>query len=207
VKNIAFIFLACIFLGSFLQAQPNIVKNVKFGFNLGSNYSALNIERSNSTVPGEIIQYNGLGFRIGIVAEYVFNERFSFVPKYEMSFNETGLLVKNTSGEQQNLQIYPVTMELNPHFNFNLKNGRCKPYVLFGSSIKIPVTKNYDPYYSPVKTTAVCIDLGFGINKALEYFNFSPELRYSYGLNNISNVEGIKNMHFHCVTIVVNIKG
>ena len=75
------------------------------------------------------------------------------------------------------------------------------------SVAETPITRNYDPNWSPVKTTAVCIDLGFGIDKALEYFNFSPEIRYSYGFNNISNVEGVKNMHFHCVSIVVNIKG
>jgi len=201
-----FIFFPLLLISGSVAAQMDSLKKLRFGFNIGSNYSALNIKKTSSK-PGDIVQYNGLGFRIGIVAEFVFNKRFSFVPKYEMSFNETGLLVINTNGEQQNLQIYPVTMELNPHLVYNLNNKKCKPYLLAGSSIKTPITKNYDPYWSPVKTTAICIDLGFGVDKALDYFNFSPEIRYSYGINNISNVEGVKNMHFHCVSIVMNIKG
>jgi hypothetical protein len=67
-----------------------------------------------------------------------------------------------------------------------INNGRV--YLLFGGKFMLDMssveklTQSVDLKF---RKTNYSIDIGFGVDIYFAYFKFSPEIKYSYGLNNI----------------------
>jgi hypothetical protein len=208
MRLILFFCMLGLFLPRICKSQSfNPDKRLKFGFDIGTNYSFLKIYKAPQINPVTIMGLNGTGLRIGLVVDYAVNKRFSFMPKSELSFNDARLFVLNTDGSRDTKSISPFTIELSPHAAFKLSDKKTKPYFIFGPSLKIPVPDKSNPRASEFNATVFSLDLGFGLDRTLKYFNFCPELRYSYGLNNITNSGNINRMYFHNVTLVFIFKG
>ncbi len=139
--------------------------------------------------------------------EYTLNRYFSFVPKSELSFNDARIFTVYKDGSKETKLISPLTVELSPHFTIGLSEKRTRPYFLIGPTLKIPIPDRSNPNASEINSTIGALDLGFGLNKELKFFSIAPELRYSYGLNNIANSPDINRMHFHNITLVLIFKG
>lgn len=203
-----FLYVLVIFVTNNYHSQTfNPDKKLKFGFDIGANYTFLQIERPLQPAMSNINALNGTGLRIGLVMDNYINKKLSFMPKAELSFNDARLSILNVDGSRETKVISPLTIEISSHLAIKLSDKLTKPYILIGPALKIPIPDKSNPRASEINATIIAIDLGFGIDRTLKYFNFSPEIRYSYGLNNITNSDKINKMHLHNISMVFIFKG
>jgi len=175
-------------------------KRLKYGFNLGVNYSSL---IDNDMPPKNASLSNNLGFRLGLVADYKISKMLSISPKAEMSLNNCEINFTNTDGSLTKYEVMPISLDFMTHFIFKKNNTKLSPYFFFGPNIKIPFSKNTDNSTN----TDFAIDFGIGLDKAFTYFNFSPELRYSFGLLNVNKNPALETLNFHNISLVFNFVG
>lgn len=166
-------------------------KFATFGFDIGVNRS--NLQFGETQTDGDQIT-NGLGYRLGIVSNFQFTRRFSFSPKAELSFNATRLDQSNTS-----YNVNGTNLEFLGHFKYKLMKSNFSPYVIAGPNLRVPLYKDTDKYV-PTKED-VAIDFGAGLDIPLKAFKLSPELRYSYGLSNITESSEFSDLQYHNISL------
>jgi hypothetical protein len=188
-------------------AQSEDLNKLKFGFNVGVNYSNLQLVPVNFINAKGIGISNGVGGRMGILVDYQINERFSFSPKTEMSFNTGSVSLPKTGDEQEVYSILPVTIEVASHFNYRLSARNAGPYISFGPSLKIPLADKKNTMNQISGSPDLALDLGVGLDRMLPSFHFAPELRYSFGLMNLSRINAISKLNFHSISLIFNFKG
>ena len=189
---------------SYAQSDDSDVeKKVQFGFNLGVNYANLH---SKKALPTNMEISNGPGFRLGLLSSIKFNDVISLWTKGELAFNQSKVLFSDLDNSTF-YKVMPISLEFAPHLVFTKKNGNLNPFVFIGPSIKLPVEERV-PNTSIFPTGKdFAVDFGIGLNKALPYFNFAPELRYSYGLLNINKHPAIQTLNFHSISLIFNFIG
>jgi hypothetical protein len=186
---------------SFCQTQDSTSK-IKWGFNLGFNYSNLQIRNIDPT-----IQYsNSVGFRLGIIMDWKLTNRLSFSPKTEMSFSDSKIILSQNPDDKKFYQVYPALLDFASHLTYKLFNRTTTPYILFGPTYKVPITGDKNIQYATNRSD-IALDFGIGLDKKLRKINIAPELRYSLGLNNLSCINGVGRLYFHTVTLILNFKG
>ena len=192
-------------LSVFSQSESSVnEKRMKYGFNIGINYSNL---LDNEMLPSNASLSNDLGFRLGILADYKISKFLSISPKAEMSFNNSKVNFNNIDGSQTEYEIMPISLDFMAHFIFKKKNEKISPYFFFGPNVKIPVSKKNDNSTTFSTNSDFAIDFGIGIDKPFTNFNFSPELRYSFGLLNVNQHPSIQSLYFHNISLVFNFLG
>lgn len=171
-------------------------KRFTTGFNIGVNHAnALIANGTSSTIN------NGLGLRFGLISNFAFAKRFSIEPKAELSFNTSSL-----NNGVENISINPVDLEFMTHLKFNLMRSGVSPYFIAGPNVKIPVG-NGTRVTVPTRQD-VAIDLGIGIDLPIgRKVRVAPELRYSYGLTNITQSSTLEDIRFHNISLILNFAG
>jgi len=203
MKNLFFL-VPMLLLSFFVYSQSQSDKddkNLKFGFNLGVNYSNL---QSKETLPVNAKIDNGLGFSVGIIMDYKFNDHFSFSPKSEIAFNNSNVEFEQSDNSIHKYEIFPASLNLMTHFVYKI--GKCKtvPYILVGPNVKIPISKKPDSSLEFYTKSDFAIDFGIGISKKAKYFTWSPELRYSWGFSDVNLNPALKSLNFHNISLIVN---
>lgn len=168
-------------------------KFATFGFDLGGNRS--NLKFGETQENGDQIT-NGLGYRLGIVSNFQFTRRFSFAPKAELSFNASRLDQSNTS-----YNVNAVNLEFLGHLKYKFAKGNFSPYLLSGPNFRVPIQQG-ESNEIPVQEDWA-IDLGAGLDIPLGAFKMSPEIRYSYGLKNITESNSFGDLRFHNIALVL----
>lgn len=178
-------------------------KKVQFGFNFGVNYANL---YSKKALPINMEISNGPNFRLGLLSSIKFNDVISLWTKGELAFNQSKVLFSDLDNSTF-YKVMPISLEFAPHLVFTKNNGNLNPFVFIGPSIKLPVEGRVanTSLYPTGKDFAV--DFGIGLNKVLPYFNFAPELRYSFGLLNINKHPAIETLNFHSISLIFNFIG
>jgi hypothetical protein len=199
------VFVVGLLLSSFAvfsQSDPNTIeKRLKYGFNLGINQSNV---LNNGELPSNASLSNNLGFRIGILANYKIAKILSISPKAELSSNNSKIVFINSDGSHTEYEVMPTSLDFMTHFIFKKNNEKLSPYFFFGPNIKIPISKKTDNITSFRTNSDFAIDFGIGIDKELTKFNFSPELRYSFGLLNVNQNPSIQSLKFHNISLIFN---
>jgi hypothetical protein len=185
----------------FSQIESTSEKKGLFGFNIGFNHSNLQAQKPISN-DGEI--YNGAGFRLGLLLDHHLNKNLSFVPKAELSFNNSIIVFPSSNA---GYQVMPISTELMAHVVFKKSEGDIKPYFLFGPNFKLPVNLDSKSTNTFGTSKDLAIDLGIGMEKPLLHFIFAPEIRYSYGLSNVNRNPLMTSLHYHNITLAFNFKG
>lgn len=169
---------------------------IKFGFNLGLNYSNL---FSKENLPDDFKINNSTGFRMGIIMDYKLSKHFVLAPKSELSFNNNSVKIPNALFVSK---IFPTSLEFMSYLVYRTGKPDLKPYLFVGPNIKFLVRQK-----SALQSSYdFAIDFGIGIDKKLEYFVFAPEFRYSYGLLNVNMNPELQSLFFHNVALVLNFK-
>lgn len=169
----------------------------KFGFDLGLNYSYAIV---NKPLPNHATLTNKIGFRLGVLAEYKISKLISLSPKTELSFNNA---IIEYEYNPLPYRIMPVTLELMTPVLFNLENIKLNPYCFVGPNVKIPLSKKtVDPSFFPAQTD-LSIDFGIGVRKGFSSFNFSPELRFSFGFLNINRDPAMNYLYNQSISLVL----
>lgn len=174
---------------------------IKFGFNLGANYSNL---MADGALPSDAFITNGPGFRLGLIADYNVLDFLSISPKSEMSFNNGEVNFVNPDGSLSVYSIMPISLDFMVHFIFKKKEGNLRPYFYFGPDFKIPVKKKSSNPVTYSSNADLAIDFGIGLDKAFAEFHFAPEIRYSFGLLNVNQNPAIPSLSFHNISVIFN---
>lgn len=179
-------------------------KRSQYGFNIGLNYSNA---YSKNDLPAQSSIHNGVGFSLGLLADYKITDALSFSPKTELAFFNSKASRSLTDGSESTYEIMPIALDIKAHLTVKKVGERISPYLLIGPSVKIPigdqsnVTTEFGTGYD------VAIDFGIGLFKGYTWFNLSPELRYSYGLMNVNQNPVYKSMYFNNISLILNILG
>jgi hypothetical protein len=184
---------------SISKSQPT-AQDVQWGFSAGRNYSFLQMQNSDPTIH---VSTHG-GFQLGLMMDWKLSSHFTVSPKAEMSINHTTLSIIPEDGIR-NIAVYPVTMQFATHFTYRVSKNPSSLYFLMGPNFKLPVNRGQGQVYGADKKD-IALDMGIGFDKMFTAFHISPELRYSYGLRNLSQNASTGDMHFHSVSLVINFK-
>lgn len=193
----------CSFI-AFAQSESQTIDNkLRFGFNLGTNYSFL---QSKETLPSKSEIYNGIGAKIGVFMDYSISKNLLFSPKTELAFNKSGVETTNIDNSISTYKVFPVTLDIMTHFIYKIGEGKAIPYFLAGPNFRLPL-KNKSKSSTDFKNKPdFAIDFGIGIENRLKYFIFAPEIRYSLGLLNVNENSAFQTLNYHNISLVLNFK-
>lgn len=166
-------------------------KIMAFGFSFGINRS--NLQFGTTQENGDQI-VNGMGYRLGVASELRMGKRFVLTPKADLSFNAGQLNQSNT-----NYAVSASSLELMGHLKYRFMKSNFSPYMLAGPNYRIPLV-NRNENTVPTRND-LAIDVGLGLDIPLIGFKMSPEVRYSYGLTNITNSEAFSDLNYHNIAV------
>ena len=178
-------------------------KKIHFGIDAGANYSFLSIDHYD---PGTIKKAefaNSAGFGLGLSMEYDIDHHLSVIGHSALAFYGNRVDVLKTDNTREMYEIPPV-VELAVHFKYKAKTGSVKPYFIAGPSYKAPLVSgsNSLALFKPGSS----FDVGFGAEKAFKNFIVSPEIVYSYGLNDITGIPGVHGTRSQTISLIFNFK-
>ncbi len=202
IINLVFAFLLA--TSAFSQSENAMTeKKVKFGFNLGANYSNL---KTNSDLPSNTTISNGAGVTMGLIMDYALSNHFHISPKTELSFNQSKVEMKSLEQPGFTYKVYPVTLDIMTHAYYKIGHNTSGPYVLAGPNFRIPVKDKSNSENQFKSNSDFAVDFGIGFDFVNRFFTIAPELRYSYGMLNVSGDPQIPNLNYNKITLVVNFK-
>jgi hypothetical protein len=192
-------------MNSFTQeTSENSNKPIKAGFVFGLNYS--NLLTDNGLPSGAEVN-NELGFRLGILAEFKLSKILFLSPKAELSMNNGGITQYHPDASVSKYDILPIGLEFMVPLLVKMPREKHKPYFFIGPKVKIPLTAQSTSTTIYSGRTDLAIDFGIGLDNTFSHFNFSPELRYSYGLLNVNRNPAFQSIYSHSVSLVFKFLG
>lgn len=204
MKKVIFaLFLLSFTFSCVAQNKDNIEKKIKLGFNIGANYSNILYK---ADLPSFASVKNAPGIQIGLISEMKVNEFIYFSPKIELVFNNGKVEFNKPDVDFQPYLIEDARINIATHLLLKKPKGIARPYLFTGPNLKIPISKPKLPNQSP-SSFDLAIDFGIGLDKKFTKFNFSPELRYSFGLRNINQNPLIRDITYHNIAIIFNFLG
>lgn len=185
------------FTGLFAQitTSDNSEKKWIFGIYTGLNYQ--NLIAKNGPNFGYSTE-SGLGLHFGILSEFKASQTVSILPRVGFSFNGAKLAY----GSEIEYTM-PVNLDISTYVSFALSKSKNNPYLFLGPSYSLPINsrssvdlKNY-----------LSMDVGIGLNQIFNKFIFSPELRYSRTLANVSDSALASHLVPHTFSLLLGFKG
>lgn len=177
-------------------------KKIHFGFTIGLNKYDFAVKPIKNLkildslyVVEPVPEY---GFNIGIVSDLKLGEYWNlrFIP--DLSFGDRSLhytLKTDTSKVTRIKKIestiveFPISLK---YKSMRLNNGRA--YIIGGLKFGIDMAsqakkKDVEDQLVKIKRFDYAYEMGFGLDFYFKYFKFSPELKFSMGLNNLIQKE------------------
>ncbi len=156
----------------------------ELGFSLGADYSMVqNFTQKDTFGIYPTTVNNAPGFRMGIFGDIKIQKRFTLMPKFELSLN-------NSTAEENNVvySLNPAVLDFMLHgkFNFSKRPNKVNAYCAFGPGLSMPISDEDESFPTKRAWTG---DATIGVDIELDRFYLSPEFRYGYGLTNISERE------------------
>lgn len=180
-------------------------RKMTYGINIGNHFSTVHNEgKPLSADPGASVK-NGLGFRLGLLAQRPITKRLSVIAMPELAFYDNRFEF-NYPFMPRKFQMAAANVELAVHLAYKITNGRSHPYVILGPSFRQPLADKMAEV-NEVSGAMVAMDAGIGFEAALKRFRIAPELRYSYNINAIQNNVILDDLHMHVVSFVLCFKG
>jgi hypothetical protein len=179
-------------------------KKMHFGFYLGVNNLGVDVKYKNTLLQNDTI-YTALvrgqyGFNLGIVTDIHLGDGFDlrFVPALvfgQRDFEFTAKVKNNVIENQKRIVEstyldFPISLKYKSE---RVNNGRF--YVLggFKPAFDMASLKKVDPKNTKVvrlNPWELSAHVGFGVDIYLEYFKFSPQIIFNYGINNLLIQDG-----------------
>lgn len=199
---VAILLLMCSVV-AFSQSEISEKKS-KYGIYVGINHS--NLMYGDLHLMESPIISNDLGFGLGVLADYKLTNWLSFSPKAELAFNSSTVNYSNGLGEQS-YEVMPINVGIMGHLVVKKQNSKLSPYLFFGPQYRLSLNRRVTTTTEFGTNNDIALDIGIGLEKGFEYFNFAPELRYSYGFNNVNQNPAIPQLYFHNVSLIFNFLG
>lgn len=177
---------------NFCAQENSDPKKLAFGFNFGLNYSQL----YNGKATDELGLHNDAGFRLGVISSYRLNEKYSLLPKAELSFNN-GTVTKDLTS----YTIYKSSLDAMVHFKYSFGSRKNKLYLFAGPAFRMPLNDQSADF----KTIgSIALDCGFGIDLITKNFKISPEFRISGGLMDVRANPTGNQLRFSNFALIIN---
>jgi len=107
----------CAFVVFAQSENKDIDSKLRFGFNLGANYSFL---QSKEPLPSNAEIYNGIGVKLGVFMDYSISKNFLFSPKTELALNKSGVETSNNDNSISNYKVFPISLDIMTHFVYKI---------------------------------------------------------------------------------------
>jgi hypothetical protein len=193
----------CTFVVFAQSESKDTDSKLRFGFNLGANYSFL---YSKETLPGNSEIYHGIGAKIGLFMDYPISNHFLFSPKTELAFNKSGVETSNNDDSKSTYKVFPISLDIMTHFVYRIGDGKTIPYLLAGPNFRLPLANKSKSSTDFKNKPDFAIDFGIGLENRFKYFHFAPEIRYSLGLLNVNENPIFQTLNYHNLSLVLNFK-
>ena len=161
------------------------------------NYSDLTVKE----LPTNAVILTGLGFQLGILADFRYKNWLSFSPKAELSFNTINIDIANST-ETTTYAVMPVNVGLIGYLKFKIPNNRLEPYVYVDPHYRLSLTQNTGSSSEFPTESELSFDIKIGTIKVFKHFAFAPELRYSHGFGNVNGNPLIQNTTYHNLSLI-----
>ncbi|MFD1552384.1 hypothetical protein DNU06_10870 [Putridiphycobacter roseus] len=180
-------------------SQIDNSNKLQFGFSMGANYSHLKVVSPNN----DYQSINNLGSSLGILSQLNMGSRLSLVGMASLSFNN-GYITEANLTQYQVTEYLSKTLDFGLNLRFKLKpDANFSPYLTVGPTYQINLDKN-DLSNVFLPSNNLSLDLGFGLDKKLAFFNIAPELKYSLGLINVNQNPTITSARAHYLKLIIN---
>lgn len=193
----------CVFLVFAQTENENTDSKLRFGFNLGTNYSFL---QSKESLPSNAQVYTGIGVKLGVIMDYSISKKFSFSPKTELTFNNSGVETTNNDNSISTYRVFPISIDFMTHFVYKMGDGNTFPYLLLGPNFRLPLENNSKSSSEFKNKADLAIDFGIGLENRFKHFIFAPEIRYSLGLLDVNENPAFQTLKYHNLSLVLNFK-
>lgn len=185
------------------QNSTNESGKLRLGFDLGMNYSLLH---SNEPLADGSEIYNGMGARFGVVMDYSITQKLLFSPKAEFAFNKCGVEFSGTEAATSDYKVFKTSVDLMAHMIFKPGTGKSALYLLAGPALRSPLKFRSESPSTYTTKPDLAIDFGIGLQNQLKFFQLAPELRYSFGLLNISKHPSVESLNYHNISLILSFK-
>lgn len=180
-------------------------KKVKYGFSICLNNDFINANHDPSQ---EIYIKNRNAIRLGIFAELFSNKSLSLRIMTDIihrrSYINVGYVGANPISQYR---INPFSIDFMSHLKYNLPIGPSRIYGALGLSVNVPIREEMQTPNDYRVRGGYNADFGIGFELPLKQFDLSPELRYSYGLNNINMHPGLLDLHINSLVLALIFRG
>lgn len=175
----------------------------KAGFTLGSHYTLVNnyIDIDTFTIYPTSVS-NAPGFRLGVFGDIKIQQRFTLIPRAELSFNYTKAQVNS---ETLKLDPFNLDFMLHAKWNFLKRDSKVNPYGYLGPGLRVPISGNSSDNFNT--KSAWSGDLAFGVDFELNSFYISPEIRLSNGISNIKEDDNWEKLRGSYVAFAISFTG
>jgi len=236
MKYVVFVVLICLSLSCF--AQNRSVKNLPsydkkplhFGFTVGFN--TMDFTLQNSEVFWGLDEIYGienersLGFHLGPVSNLCLGNYFDFRALINLSFGQRTLLYKvaqdtlggNSPFFTHKMEIESIFIEFPLLIKYkSVRINNYRPYLIAGINPKIDLAarrqiKEEEMPKIRIKNTDLYYEMGFGVDYYLQYFKFSTEIKFAFGLKNLlipiedtqyrEYTDALKSIHSKMIVLV-----
>ncbi|MEI7669914.1 MAG: porin family protein, partial [Pseudomonadota bacterium] len=197
------VFICLCFLSQFVQAQYSVYehdmrysnKYFHFGITLGVNNSNYKITPDSVfIVQNKILKIEtgrGLGFNLGILSDLHLSNKFElrFIPTLSLGEKNLFFTIKNQD-TLTSRKIESVYLEFPFHFKYKSKPYKdIRPYVIGGLKYSIDMQSNAGARRAEnlikVNRNDIAFEYGIGVELHFPMVIISPEIKVSYGLNNV----------------------
>lgn len=166
-----------------------------FGITMGVNNSNYKITPDSFFIAqNKILKMEtgpGLGFNLGILSDYHISNRLEFrlIPTLSLGTKNLFFTIKNQD-TLTTRKIESVYLEFPFHFKYKSKPYKdIRPYVIGGMKYSVDMQSNAGARRAEnliqVNRNDVALEYGLGIEMHLPMVIISPEIKVSYGLNNV----------------------
>lgn len=165
-----------------------------FGITLGYNSSRFDVYQSDAFIQNDSVQTltssYGPGFNLGIVGNFKLGNNFDFRLLPTLSFADKALNYRLYNEEIVPKRIESVMLEIPVHVRYKSKPyNDFRMFVVGGFKYGYDLASNSEARQAEellqVAPHYFSLELGVGMQFFFKYFIFSPELKLSYGLNNV----------------------
>lgn len=155
-------------------------KPVRFGFSLGMNmmdFAAIPADKENDVNITALMP----GFSVGAVADLRLNRYFNL--RFTPTLNLGQRTIEYKDGSSTSVVSIPLYLPLYLKYSSE-RNGNFRPYLIGGGGLWWDWGRNKE---KPIllKSLDALLEAGVGCDIYFSFFKLSPELKFSFGMNNM----------------------
>ncbi len=195
-------------------------KKIKYGFSIGVFNSNFKLKYDDVFVTPafdsvqSINPVNKFGFSLGLIANFKLAQYLDFRITPKVGFYQNTIEIVYTDPTREtfaaNTDLSRVEIPLLLKYK-SARRGNTRMYLIGGvtPAIRVSGSKNEEELVDRiiVEDQSLSIEFGFGLDLYYPLFRFSPEIRFSRGINNmlsandIANTEGVQRLTLNSVTL------